>query len=143
MAWAPPLGSGRALGGRMLPALVCCLLLGCTSDPKVYRVSGKITFAGQPVPAGTIYFTPDNSKNNSGPAGYAQIKNGQYDTSAQGGQGAKAGPLIVKIEGSDGANQLFRTQEVPFELPQKDTSKDFEVPASEGLKLPKNAGPPP
>jgi hypothetical protein len=143
MPWPRPLRGRLALVVGTLPALACCLILGCTGGPKRYRVSGKVTFAGKPVPAGTIYFTPDGARNNRGPAGYAQIKDGQYDTSASGGQGATAGPVVVKIEGSDGTNQLFRTQELPADLPQENTSKDFDVPAEAGQGLPKSAGPAP
>ena len=54
-------------------------LVGCggavESGPPRFRLSGKVTFDGKPVPAGTIYFEPA-----TGPAGSAQIKDGQYDT---------------------------------------------------------------
>jgi hypothetical protein len=126
---------------HLLPALVCLLALGCGSK-SVYRVSGKVTFQGRPVPAGKIYFIPDSSKGNTGPTGYADIKDGQYDTGATGGQNAPAGPVIIALEGFDpsskpekeksedvSAKVLFPRYEVAAELPKEKSTKDIEVPA--------------
>lgn len=113
-------------------------MLGCGASDG-YRVSGKATFEGKPIPIGRIYFTPDASKQNTGAAGYATIKDGTYDTSAEGGMGVLGGPMIVKIEGSDGVrtddehpfgNQLFYAHEVPVDLPKSSTTKDFDVPST-------------
>jgi hypothetical protein len=137
--------SAGLLAPSTLAALICCLSLGCGGTG--HRVSGKVTFQGQPVPAGKIYFTPDSSKGNSGPAGYAEIRNGEYDTSSSGGRGVTGGPVIVSIEGFDPsakpekadkedkagdvtAKQLFPKYEVAVELPKGSATKDFDVPAS-------------
>jgi len=120
-----------------VPALICCLALGC--GEKIYRVSGKATFAGKPIPVGKIYFTPDAAKGNSGPSGYATIKDGQYDTATGGGQGILGGPMVVRIEGADGVKideerpngkPLFAHYETQLEMPKSTTTKDFDVPAS-------------
>jgi hypothetical protein len=79
-----------------LPWVVVCLLTGCGDSGR--HVSGKVTFNGKPVPAGTIYLIPDSSKGNEGPTGYATIQNGEYDT-ADDGKGVGGGPVIVGIEG--------------------------------------------
>jgi hypothetical protein len=113
-------------------------------------MSGKVTFNGKPVPGGKIYFIPDSSKGNSGPTGYADIKDGTYDTSAAGGMGVVGGPTIVAIEGIDPnaapdkkqqsedvtAKLLFPRYETAVDLPKGDGTKDFEVPA-EASKGPK------
>jgi hypothetical protein len=126
----------------LLAALLCGAALGC-GDDSTHQVSGKITFKGQPIPAGMIYFIPDESKGNSGPTGYADIKDGQYDTSAEGGQGAAGGPMIIAIEGIDPnakpdkadpsgevtAKSLFPRYETTADLPKSDSTKDFDVPA--------------
>lgn len=128
-----------------LPALLCCLAAGCGGDGGGNHVSGKVTFKGQPVPAGKIYFTPDSAKGNSGPQGYADIKDGEYDTSASGGHGVGSGPMTVSIEGFDpsksGAKEkgdvsgeetilmLFPTYKTTADLPDDDSTKDFDVPA--------------
>jgi hypothetical protein len=126
---------------RIVAVLSCSLALGCGGD-KSYRVSGTITFKGQPVPAGKIYFLPDGSKGNTGATGYANIKDGKYDTSATGGKGVIGGPTIIAIEGIDPsgppakaessevtAKVLFPRYETAAELPKAASTKDIEVPA--------------
>jgi hypothetical protein len=114
--------------------------VGCGSD-EGYRVSGKINFKGQPVPAGKIYFTPDGTKGNKGPTGFADIKDGLYDTGST-GRGAPAGPVIIAIEGIDPskpppkadsdvtATVLFPRYEITAELPSSSSTKDIDVPES-------------
>lgn len=55
---------------------------GCSraTGPKRYRVEGTVSFVGQPVPTGTIYFEADPSRGNSGPIGLAAIEQGRYAT---------------------------------------------------------------
>ena len=134
----------------LLTALACCLS-GCGGGDGTHNVSGKVTFNGQPIPAGQIYFIPDGSKGNKGPTGYARIEKGTYDTSAAGGKPAVSGPVIVAIEGLDpsapGQKQkkdtsgeqtvkaLFPQYQTTAELPDEDSTKDFDVPA-EAAKRP-------
>ena len=120
---------------------MCCLAIGCGND-KTYRVSGKVTFKGEPITEGRIFFMPDTSKGNKGPSGSAEIKNGQYDTDA-GGRGVVGGAMIVHIEAWDPAKQvsnpaksglsvapsLFPHYETTADLPKSDSNKDFDVPA--------------
>lgn len=127
---------------RLLAPALALLALGC-GDPKTYRLSGKVTFKGQPLAAGKIYFSPDRSKGNTAPSGYADIKAGAYDTAAAGGRGYAGGPTIVAIEGFDpgakGAKDtsgesapkaLFPRHEFGVDLGREDQTKDFEVPAA-------------
>jgi len=148
--------SARAILSGVLPVLVCLLVPGCGGD-KTYRVSGKVTFKGQPIPAGKIYFTPDSSKGNSGPTGYADIKNGEYDTSSSDGKGVVGGPTIIAIEGIDPnekpdkidksdksgevlVKSLFPRYETSADLPKSSSTKDIDVPA-EATKGPVQKGP--
>jgi hypothetical protein len=122
--------------------LLSICLLGC-GDTTGNRISGKVTFAGKPVPAGKIYFRPDSSKGSSGSTGYADIRDGQYDTSIEGGQGAPAGAVVIMIEGNDPTaassggeasadittKPLFSGYETTAELPKGASTKDIEVPA--------------
>lgn len=125
----------------LVPSLLCCLALGCGGE-KTYRVSGKVTFKGQPVPSGKIYFMPDSAKGNTGQTGFANIRDGQFDTSASGGRGTIGGPVVIAIEGIDPASKdkaekspeveakaLFPRYEIPADLPKSDTTKDIDVPA--------------
>ncbi len=120
-------------------ALLCGLAVGCGGSTGG-RVSGKVTFNGQPVPAGKVYISPDSSKGNTGPTGFADIKDGKYDTSAAGGQNATPGAVVIKVEGIDPnpppgaepdvtATVLFTGYEVQAELADSATVKDIEVPA--------------
>jgi hypothetical protein len=136
------------LRGGILAAFLACGLLGCGSNAlKTHHVSGNVSFDGKPVPSGLIRFTPDGSKGNSGPPGYAVIKDGKYDTSAEGGKGHVSGPMIVLIEGSEAASgenstdesgaetdikALFSGYQTTADLPEGDSTKDFEVPAAAG-----------
>jgi hypothetical protein len=124
---------------RIALLLLGGLVIGCGSD-KGGRVSGKVTFKGQPVPAGKIYFKPDASKGNSGQTGFAGISNGTYDTATAGNQGPVAGAVIIEVEGIDptpppgaspdvGATLLFSGYTKPIELPTGASVQDIDVPA--------------
>ena len=131
--------------------VLCSLALGCGED-KGYRVSGKVSFMGKPVPAGKIYFMPDGSKANKGATGFADIKDGLYDTALAGGHGSPGGAVIIALEGNDPTatpdkndspdvttKLLFARYEVSAELPKGVSTKDIDVPAeaAKGPKQPK------
>jgi len=117
-----------SLPSRIAIASACLLLLGC-GGPARYRLTGSVTFNGQPVPAGQILFEPDAAAGNKGPAGSAFIVDGKYDT---GKFGVVGGKYIITINGSDkgGAKPLFTGYQVKEELAQQAGTKDFTVPAS-------------
>jgi hypothetical protein len=131
----------RPLGLGALAIFLCCFTLGC-GEQKTYRVSGKVTFKGQPIPEGRIHFIPDGTKGNSGPAGFADIKGGTYD-SASGGVGTVGGPTTVRIEAWDPAKKIDKPDKSPLstipplfppyqtsaDLPKAESTKDFDVPA--------------
>lgn len=89
----------------LLFGLLFPLAVGCSSEegPPRYRVSGEVTFKGTPVPIGVIQFMPDTSQGNSGPPGFAEIKEGQFDTKLS-GKGIIGGPHIVSIDAFNGKN---------------------------------------
>ena len=131
--------------GRYLPiflAMVAALFLlaGCggPGDGRL-PLQGKVTYGGQPVPFGTIYFDPDASKGNAGPQGSGEIRDGIYKTNP--GFGAIAGFHVVRITAYDGqkppgpegkmlphGNPLpdYRTQ---IDIPKGARALDFEMPA--------------
>jgi hypothetical protein len=119
--------------------LACCV--GCGSDSG-HRVSGKVMFKGQPVPGGKIYFMPDGAKGNQGATGFADIKDGMYDTGAT-GRGAPAGAVIIAVEGIDPSTVLFARYELAAELPSASSTKDIDVPesAEKGPIQPKEENP--
>ncbi len=119
----------------LLLALGLVLLVGCgEKGPKRYDISGKVTYGGQPIPAGSITFIP--SGGNQGPAGTAIIEDGSYDTGSD-GTGHVGGTHRVVITGLSGAGDdeffpegkpLFSDYEIEIDLPQEETTEDFEVP---------------
>lgn len=123
--------------------MICLLaslgpLTGCyrNDGPARYHVSGTVTFQGKPVPFGEIMFVPDLSKGNQGPAGFARIKDGQFNTAVD-GKGTTGGAQQVVINGSpvslerntdDPITPLFNEYRVEAVLPQSTTTLNFEVP---------------
>ena len=129
------------------PAAVACgLLVGCGGDdgPPRADVSGTVTFKGQPVPVGKIFFEPDTAKGNSGPQAFADIKDGKYST-AESGKGVVGGPHLVRISGWDGkaqgdmtmGNSIFVDYRTVVDLPKEAAVLDFLVPESAGATVPK------
>jgi len=120
------------------------LIAGCgrvEDGPQRYKVSGTVTYDGEPVPKGFIMLSPDTSKGNKGPGSGAKIVDGKFET--QDGKGTVGGWHKVRITGSDGipttengeelpdGKQLFPAYETEIELPKEDSEQSFEVPADE------------
>jgi hypothetical protein len=123
--------------------LICPLLLtGCNRNagPPRFGLTGKITCAGKPVPAGYILFVPDKSKGNDGPGASAEIKDGVYKIRPN--EGVIGGPHTAKVSGFDGkpvqqgpvlnpmGSTLFLNAPVDIELPKEDASYDIVVPVT-------------
>lgn len=115
--------------GLMLTALIA----GCSqSDSQTrFRVSGTITYDGQPVDFGEVLFTPNGAKGNSGAQGIASISNGRYDTSGSRAPGVSGGPMIVRVTASkDAQGTLLTEQEFELDLPKSDTTHDIKLEKS-------------
>lgn len=101
-----------------------------------YEVSGAVTYAGQPIPTGTILFLPDGTKNNHGPSGFAKIQEGKYNTTLN-GKGMVGGPHLVRITGFDGrpreelpnGKRHFPDYTTTTEFPKETTTCDVNIPA--------------
>src|SRR4051794_14004561 len=130
---------GRApmiLTRTRLTAAMLLVLAGCDRAPKRVDVSGTVTYRGKPVPAGVILFDPDVTKKHDGPQGFAEIKNGQFDT-AQGGRGVAPGPHVVRVQGMDGVparelplgRPLFPDYETPADIAPGQAPLTIDVPA--------------
>lgn len=119
--------------------LFAAVFAGCGGE-KIYQLSGNVTFQGKPVPAGQIVFEPDTTAGNSGPAAFAKIKEGRYDTRILEGRGTVGGPHLVRILGLDGVPRgellngmpLFPEYSTTADLPKKDGTQDFDVPPKRG-----------
>lgn len=118
--------------------------VGCSRAPKPIQLSGKVTFKGQPVPAGYITFMPDVGSGNKGSTKLIKIKDGVYDSSqAPPDQALTPGAYQLRIAGFDGhiqprfnqGKQLFNPVEESFVVPNNVSTKDFTVPDSAGQNV--------
>jgi hypothetical protein len=113
------------------------LLTGCESKgPKRYDHWGKVTFKGQPIPKGIMYFDPDLASND-GPQGSAVITNGEYDTRQVRDSGPGSGKYLLRITAADGipgpeapmGKPLFRQDVmIPVDLPAEAGELNIEIP---------------
>ena len=119
----------------VLMFLAVCALSGCgrDSEPKRNRVSGKVTYDGKPVAFGDVVITPDDTKKNSGAQGFANIRDGHYDTGAEGGRGYGGGPAVLHVTAFDkqGGKILFEG-EFQVSLPDGDATHDIDIPKDKG-----------
>jgi hypothetical protein len=128
---------------RCLPVVLLAIGVvawaGCSgsSGPQRYRVSGAVTHGGKPVPAGQIIFEPDSSKRNTGPQGYAEIRDGKYHIAST-DKGVVGGAYRIHISGYDRFSQdennpakpLFPEYVTTVDLPKQDSTRDIDVPAA-------------
>jgi hypothetical protein len=104
------------------------------------HVSGSVTFKKKPVAHGKVYFNPD--KETAGTTGFADIKDGRYDTAAAGGLPAPEGDVVVRVEGFDGPEgRLLFEHEFAMRLDSSTSSRDIPVPDSAAVTQPKNPDP--
>jgi hypothetical protein len=124
------------LGVVFGPALLA--LAGCRAGDKLYDVSGTVTYAGQPIPKGLIFFDPDASKGMAGTQGFANIEGGKFDT-ANRGKGIRGGAYVIRVSGFDGkeANEapfgrpLFPEYQEKRDLPKANSTLDLDVPGKQ------------
>jgi hypothetical protein len=70
---------------RMLPYMAVVFLCGCgPSDPGLYKISGTVSFDGQPVEKGTIVFEPVDSIPGNGAGG--EIHHGVFTLQSRQGK---------------------------------------------------------
>lgn len=123
-----------------LVVLACMFCVGCSSEERRYRLSGDVTYKGQPVVEGYVVMEPDTSKGAKGGPGRAKIVDGKYDTAAADGVGILGGPHVITLTGFDrksgGGNtgmevtlpkSLFTNHVLHEDLPKQDTVKNIDV----------------
>jgi hypothetical protein len=124
--------------------LACALLAsGCggSQGPPTYRVSGAVTFDGQPIPQGMIVFSPDLAKQNDGTQGVADIKDGKYDTRGGRGIDTVGGAMKVSVTGLTADAKPLCQYDFELDLPKAEATKDIEVPATAASKATQFEGP--
>lgn len=119
----------------LLGFILSLLALGCgDGEPTRHRVSGAATVDGKDIPFGEILFTPDGAKQNTGPQGIATIKDGKFDTSAD-GKGIAGGPTVVRVLGLTApGGKVLCEHELHVDLPRADSTQTFDVPAKGAKK---------
>jgi hypothetical protein len=143
---ALPVRGGFLSTNRFTMAVAVLAIIWTTSgcggnDHPSIHISGTATFDGQPIPFGQILFEPDASAGNSGPAGFATITDGKFDTRSSGKGITRRGRFVVTIhgqtrdpaQGNDTILPLFNPYEVQAEIAHP--VKDFDVPASAAKNL--------
>jgi len=125
--------------GLLLAAFVSLIACsGCPSPqdgPDRFLLTGKATYAGKPIPHGSMMLEPDESKGNRGPVGVADIREGHYQIRDR--KGHVGGPHVVTILGHTGVRtanpdedtSLFPPFQILVDLPAKNSQYDFDVPA--------------
>lgn len=96
----------RSTCSILMLAVAACLVVGCgkKSGPDRFAVRGAVTFAGQPVPRGTVTLEPDPAQGNRGPVSVIPITDGSYDSRALSRPGPLAGPLVARVTGYPAAD---------------------------------------
>ena len=119
------------MGRRTISSLIIlAFITGCSGGsnaPPTGKVTGKVSFRGQPVTVGTVIFVPQAG----GPSAYGMIQaDGSYelstDTSSGGGDGAVIGKHKVAIRAQKETEPGGRA--APLMLP-----RGFENPDKSGL----------
>ena len=114
--------------------LVSAMCAGCTKndEPPRYRISGVVTFRGEPVPRGSIQFIPVEPIDGKKIAGTATIIDGKYDTDVD-GKGFSGGPQVVTVEAFDGN---YIDEDLPNGAPiEMGFLKKFDLPVSKDAVL--------
>lgn len=123
----------------------CCLLMsavglaGCGGEegPAIATVKGKVTFDGQPLTRGTVYFIPDASKGTKGPMAIGEIDDtGHYQITSSGERdGAIVGFHKIRVEARAEPKDRNDTQPpyiIPARYDDQETSRlTTEVKAGE------------
>jgi hypothetical protein len=112
-------------------SLLLAATIGCGGGPAGYEVSGKVTYGGQPLPSGSVQFEPDPSAG-GGLCATAPIKDGVYRTTVGSVSGGKylvrINPPEIESDADLSKVIQFPIYETTVDLPQANTTLDFEVP---------------
>lgn len=105
------------------------LCLGCAeSGPVNYKLSGTITYKGDPVSKGEVFLRPVGG----GSGGFGFVRGGRYETLD--GKGFEGGTSKITFHGFQKPNKngqsgdLFQPYTVEVVLPEEDHVYDIEIP---------------
>jgi hypothetical protein len=131
MTAARPLS--RTLG---LAALLAVAAAGCDPPPPPagHDLSGRVTFDGQDVKSGEIYFTPEGGASKSELQMSFVITDGRY-TTAYTRRSAPVGPAKVRMNFL--VDEQLYSYETTTDLPPSPGTKDFAIARKDAQKVPK------
>ena len=113
--------------GRSVPFALLGVALGCGGPKPLLPVSGKVTYRGQPLPGGTIVFTPDAKHGERGPIAVAEIaRDGTYSLHTGKAFGAQPGVYRVTVAAVSSAGAAPPGQ--PFHIPQSLVPEKYRDP---------------
>lgn len=139
--------SGRFSTTMVIATLVLGtgFLVGCGGEKwDRVKVYGDVTYDGEKVEVGTVMFTPTGET--VGPAGIADIRNGNYNTDDN---GAVPGTHVVTVEGFDGEatedsplGSLIFQWDTETTIPDQGSHEfDIKVPAGASIDTGGASGP--
>ncbi|HUY90724.1 MAG TPA: carboxypeptidase-like regulatory domain-containing protein [Pirellulales bacterium] len=112
------------VGWRLtLTGLLAAVSVGCGGDPKLYQVSGSVTYEDKPVEGATVMFIPPGGAPSMG----TTDASGKYTLTTRGQTGAPPGTYtvtIAKIEG--GAATETATAEVPAPAGEQPSPEEIQ-----------------
>jgi hypothetical protein len=126
-----------------IATLTLAVLSGCGGDEPFtrHRITGTVTYQGQPVERGMIFIEPADSSvgvSNQAPYGFLHIKGGKFESSTE--DSPTSGTYRLKVMGLDASQMpergvvegdvptLFPTYELLVEMPPPNNHLDIEVP---------------
>lgn len=126
--------------------MVCLAFAGCGSrGPVRHRIQGTVTFQDKPVAFGAIFFEPTASVGKIAPTVYLPVRNGKYDTGAE---GPTSGKYTVRVGGQDKTKervdddgithtaQLFNDHVFEVTIPPPDNVLNITVPSIQPPRQP-------
>jgi len=128
----------KIISSICLVMLACLASSGCGRTDKFDRLvlSGQVTYDGQPVPFGSIWFEPRAAVGQLAPPGFAIIRDGHFETTRR--DAPVAGPHLIRISGypdekpqdEDEAERqiLFPEYTMEMELSPAETVLNVDVP---------------
>jgi hypothetical protein len=130
---------------RLIAASVLSLLglAGCGEPgPKVYPITGAVTYMGKPVKGGKIRLEPVGEKMDPRASPEVVIKDGRYNVPG-GNRGVQGGTYVVYILAADGEARDELPYGMPLfppyyvtkvELPAEGGTFDFQIPEQKGTR---------
>lgn len=123
-------GGGRGLILGVLAMTTAMVLIGCGSDPdkpKLGKISGVVTYKGQPVESGRVVFTPTGGGGTGQSASGMIGPDGSYTlTTFDEGDGAILGEHVVTVDVTE--------KDAVSPQPKPDGTIDYTMPKKLGPK---------